>query len=126
MAVLIRHADAAGQEGNMERFNDNRTGEETETHTILIGGVDTFLSGWGPPKYHGVKSRAYWACRPEGVEHVWAWVESREEFPNVEVRVPGKRDPYLYLTGTTRMADFVTIYVVRENHPALRPKLDQE
>ena len=92
----------------MQRHNDDRTEEERRTHTVLYGGVDTFMSSWGPPAALGVDSRAYWACRPEDCDRVRAWVAAREEFPRVHE-----------LSTPPHGRDFVHVYVVRLDHPAL-------
>ena len=92
-----------------ERFKDDRSDAQRQTHSVFIGGVDTFLSGWGPPAENGVKSRAYWSCRPEHAEQVRAWVESREEFKGVK----SPDDPRV------NGHDFIHVYVVEPGHRAL-------
>lgn len=99
------------------RFTDDRTFAQRETHTVLYGGVDTFLSSWGPPADAGVNSRAYWACRPEDCDKVRAWVLARGDI------APPASDRWTGFTAYTwprqRKRDFVHIYAVNPGHPAL-------
>ena len=101
----------------IDRLNDNRTEEQTRTHTVLYGGVDTFMSSWGPPVEAGSKSRAYWACRPEDCDKVRAWVKSREDIPRVEEL--GASDVLDPRVPARVRRDFVSVYVVTGRHPAL-------
>lgn len=106
-------------------FQDERTPEEKKTHFFLIGGVDSFMSSFGPPEWAGVKSRAYWACTPEQLESVLAWVKSRDEFKRVYIEID-KRDAkslhsHLSLGGTL---DYVHIYTVQPGHPSLEVGAD--
>jgi len=106
------------------RFKDDRTDEQRKTHTVLYGGVDTFLSSWGPPADAGVDSRAYWACKPEDCDKVRTWVRAREEFnsphttsslrPNDPIELQG------YFPSQDATGDFVHIYAVNPGHPALK------
>jgi hypothetical protein len=71
-----------------ERYlNDRRSDDEKKTHTCLVGGKDSFMSGWGheydnePPE-----SWAFWACTPDLEDTVEEWVQSRDEFSKVKVR----------------------------------------
>ena len=90
-------------------YEDDRTSEERETHTFLYGGVDTFLSKWGPPADAGVNSRAYWASRREDCDRGRAWVQARSDIPNPEELGMSAR----------ASRDFCHVYVVRDGHPAL-------
>ena len=92
-----------------DRCKDDRTAEARAPHTVLYGGVDTFLSKWGPPADAGVNSRAYWASRPEDCDRVRAWVQARSDRPNPEARGMSAR----------ASRDFCHVYVVRDGHPAL-------
>lgn len=94
------------------RFNDDRTEAQRETHTVLYGGIDTFLSKWGPPADAGVKSRAYWACRPEDCDKVRTWVRARSEFKRVTEETG-------HMVFSHWRNDFVHVYVVKPGHPAL-------
>jgi len=93
------------------RFKDDRTDAQRETHTVIYGGVDTFLSKWGPPADAGVMSRAYWACKPEDCDKVRAWVNARDDI----ARPSEATSRALYVRGI----DFVHIYAVKPGHPAL-------
>ncbi len=88
---------------------DDRTKEQKKTHTVLITATDRFLSGWG--KARNGTSKCAWACKPEHVNQVLAWVESRNEMKYVNVNYTGKWYP---------KAAHVHIYVVNEDHPAIR------
>jgi hypothetical protein len=115
------------------RFKDDRTDEQRKTHTVLHGGVDTFLSSWGPPADAGVDSRAYWACKPEDCDKVRTWVRAREEFNSPHDRKQGinagideiylrPNDPIElqgYFPSQDATGDFVHIYAVNPGHPAL-------
>ena len=90
-------------------YRDDRTEEQQDTHAVLWGGTDTFLSGWG--KALGKKSYAFWACRPEHAGVVEAWVRDRGDI----ARVRRVFDPY-----RPRQANSVVhIYVVHDEHPSL-------
>ena len=88
---------------------DDRTKEQKDSHTVLITATDKFMSGWG--KARNGKSKCAWACKPEHVNQVLAWVESRNEMKYVNVNYTGKWYP---------KAAHVHIYVVNEDHPAIR------
>jgi hypothetical protein len=89
-------------------IQDDRAKEETETHSSLIVGTDSFMSGWG--KAEGGKSYAAWACKPEYQRIVQDWVENRSEMKRVRVVGSDYRP-----TGKGHCH----IYVVRENHPSI-------
>ena len=92
-----------------DRFQDDRTEEQKKTHSVLYGGVDLFLSSWGPPAHLGVKSRAYWACEPEHADRVRWWVSSRSDLEQIQEGRP-----------RWHKNDWVHIYVVGDEHPALK------
>ena len=99
------------------RFKDDRTDEQRKTHIVLHGGVDTFLSSWGPPADAGVDSRAYWACKPEDCDKVRTWVRDRQEFKKVD-EYGGT--PFVSLFFSVNVGDdFVHIYSVNPGHPSL-------
>jgi len=56
-------------------IQDERRPEEKISHSFLIIGTDTFLSGWGEAE--GGKSYAAWGCEPKEREKVLAWVNGR-------------------------------------------------
>lgn len=87
---------------------DDRTEVERETHTALIAGTDSFLSGWGEAK-DGV-SYAVWACEPKHRYTVLDWVSGRSEMK----RVRFVHDPY-----RPKGKGHCHIYCVHEGHPAL-------
>jgi len=92
----------------MER-QDDRTPEEMHTHTVLVVGTDSFLSGWG--KAAGGLSYAAWACKPEDMHTVERWVRSRGDMRRVRVTC----DPYRPSRGCAHLH----IYVVRPGHLAM-------
>ena len=93
----------------MKRIDD-RTTEQKETHTVLITATDKFMSGWGDAS--GGKSKCAWACtKDQDWRKVLDWVEGRDEMKYVNVNFSGKWYP---------QAAHVHIYVVDDNHPALR------
>ena len=92
----------------MATIQDRRTDEEKSTHTIIIQGTDTVLSGWGGAA-NGT-SVAAWACRPEHRDVVEAWVRGRKEMKRVTVGNKPRVSP--------RCAHY-SLYVVDEGHPAL-------
>lgn len=93
-------------------LKDDRTPQQKITHTVLIGGIDSCLSGWGGAE--GGLSRAYWACPPEQADTVEAWVESRGDIRKVTRRDKPSTD-----------AKHVHIYVVTPTHPALAALADK-
>ena len=86
---------------------DDRTSEERKTHFWLVTATDRFMSGWGGAA--GGASKCAWACKPEHVDRVFAWVSGRKEMK--------------YVNCTDRpwypKAAHVHIYVVHDTHPAL-------
>lgn len=90
-------------------LQDNRTDEQKRTHTLLIGGTDTFLSGWG--KADGGPSFAFWACRPEHANPVESWVRGRGDLQRVRLASGGYRPP----SGPGH----ARVYVVEPGHPSL-------
>ena len=90
-------------------ISDQRSAVQKTTLTTFVLGVDTFLSGWGRA-LHGA-SIAAWACRPDDVPAVRAWVESRSDIRDVRVDWEGQiPDDCVQLS----------IYPVDANHPAMR------
>ena len=90
------------------QIQDDRTPEQHETHTCIILGRDTFLSGWG--KASDGYSYAGWACEPKHMQSVWHWVKSRSDMRNVR-RVDGDYRP--------QGRGHYHIYVVNDGHRAL-------
>ena len=90
-------------------IEDDRTDAERQTLTELIGGRDSFMSGWG--KASGGGSFAFWACTPAQAADVRAWVVSRDEFTLVEFE------------RMSQQATHCHIYAVNTNdHAALSPR----
>jgi hypothetical protein len=90
-------------------FVDDRTPEQRVTHTVLIGGTDKALSGWGLAA--GGRSIAIWACKPEDAVIVAVWVQSRTDMTRVRKLSERYRG---------RKGDHVHIYDVHDTHPALQ------
>lgn len=65
----------------MTTLEDDRTLTERETHQILIGGTDRFMSGWGGAK--GGMSYAFWACEPGDYNACESWVRQRGDIMRV-------------------------------------------
>ena len=91
-------------------LQDDRTAAEKITHTSLIGGTDSFMSGWG--KASDGPSYAFWACRPEDADAVEAWVRDGGDMQRVR-EVGSDYRP-------SRDGGHCHIYVVHEAHAALR------
>ena len=94
-------------------LEDDRTQEQVQSHYILIGGTDRFMSGWG--KAEGGKSYAFWACRPDDERNVMEWIERRGDIQRIrtvgnDYRPKGKGHCH--------------IYVVNENHPSVSRKYE--
>ena len=96
-------------------LTDDRNENELVSHPNLIGGLDSYLSGWGRADL--VNSYAYWACADEHVKAVEKWVSSREEFSGVCV-FKSVEDISSYVTSSEY--DLVHVYVVDENHRAVK------
>jgi len=92
----------------MERIDD-RTSEEQDTHTSLIGGLDRGMSGWGGAT--GGKSYSVWACRLTDAVAVLDWVERRGDITYIRATVG---------TFPTSGPGHTHTYVVNDGHPALR------
>ena len=90
-------------------IEDDRTANSRRTHTVLVVGTDSFMSGWGLAPG---RSYAAWACRPEDQYRVYRWVRSRSEMKRV--RVVGC--DYRPRLGS---GDHLHIYVVNDGHAAL-------
>ena len=63
----------------MPTYKDDRT-DDYPGHTVLVGGLDTFMSGWGDAPG---KSYAFWACRPEDEENVTTHIRARGDIKRV-------------------------------------------
>ena len=84
---------------------DDRNTEQKKSLTCLVGGYDSFMSGWGQAE--GGASYAYWACKPEDEAHV-------------RMRVSGRGDISLHsydsIVARTAQNDHIHIYVCDESH----------
>ena len=72
-------------------FEDDRTLEQHQTHTLIVMGTDGFMSYWGMAQ--GGPSYAGWACTPETVEKTRKWVEARPEMKRVRIVMGNYRSP---------------------------------
>ena len=91
---------------------DDRTPEQRATHTWLVIGTDSSLSGWGEAASGA--SVAAWACRQADRLRVLRWVRARSEMKRVrEVSEAGGR------CYRPRAAAHFHVYVVRPGHPSL-------
>lgn len=89
-------------------MQDDRTDAEKLTHTTLIAGTDSFMSGWGQAE--GGKSIAVWACEEGELSRVLSWADQRSDMK----RVRRVYDPY-----KPHGEGHCHIYVVRFGHVAL-------
>ena len=105
--------------GKRKYLEDNRTDEQMATHTIVIGGYDSWLSGWG--KASGGDSYCGWACRPENADTVFEWVKKRGDISRVTRKLSTTRNFRL-----PRLCVHYRIYCVTENHLALGKPAAQE
>lgn len=92
---------------------DDRTSDQKQSHSFLIVGTDSFMSGWGQAK-DGL-SYAAWACRPEHKKRVTEWVERRPEMKRVRLVLDNGKQHRYYPKGPGHLH----IYVVEPGHPAL-------
>ena len=92
-------------------FVDERTKEQKESHPLVVLGTDTFLSGWG--RAENGASYAGWACRLEDEYKVERWVRNRGDMIRLRFVGKGYRPNPFYCAHCH-------IYVVGEDHPALR------
>lgn len=90
-------------------IEDDRKGTQQSRLSVLIGGKDSFMSGWGRASRGGI-SYAYWACSPEDAETVERWVRSRGD-----IDVSCRDEP-----PQGRRGDHCHIYCVESTHPALQ------
>jgi hypothetical protein len=93
-----------------QNFKDDRLTGDHSLYTELVGGRDTFMSGWGDAPG---SSFAFWACRPADVKLVEAWVEGRGDISSVRVRHDAGACPV-----QLSKRDHCHIYPVGEGHPA--------
>ena len=90
-------------------LQDDRTDAQRRySHTAIIAGQDTFLSGWGGAE--GGLSYAGWACEDKDIEKVFEWVEARSD-----MRLVKEVDDDYRPAGAVHFH----IYVVEAGHPAL-------
>lgn len=89
-------------------IQDDRTLEQKKSHTCLIVGTDSFMSGWG--RARGGTSYAVWACVPAHCDTVFNWVSSRSDMKRVHI---------VYSNWRPKGIGHAHIYVVTESHPSL-------
>lgn len=92
-------------------LEDDRTPEQMKTHTILVVGTDSFMSGWGCAA--GGVSYAAFACTIDTYDRVYKWVLNRKEMKRVRI-VDDRNNTYRPKAAHTH------IFVVDENHRALK------
>ena len=90
---------------------DDRTAAQKKSHTWLVIGTDSFLSGRGCTT--GGKSYAVWACKPINADQIFAWVNNRSDMTRV------REHDETTSTYWPRGSIHCHIYVVNETHPAL-------
>jgi len=90
-------------------MQDDRTEAQKQTHSVVVVGTDSFLSGWG--RAEGGASYAGWACRYEDLNKVERWVRSRKEMKRVRIVGSDYRP---------RGVGHCHIYVVTNRHNALK------
>ena len=90
-------------------FQDDRTALERLELTELVGGRDSFMSGWG--KADGGASFAFWACTPADLADVEAWVNGRGDITRCDLAD--------LLNRPRSQHEHVHVYAVRAHHIAL-------
>jgi len=86
-------------------INDERTTGQQKTHNILVTATDRFVSGWG-------LAECAWACdSPEKADKIFDWVSDRGDMKYVDINYNG---------WTPSNATHVSIFLVKDSHPALR------
>ena len=84
---------------------DRREPAELAGDYVLIGGRDSFMSGWG----NGVGgSYAYWSVPRHLADTMLQWVKARDEFSRVKV----------YQTIPYKPKGHVSVYAYNPKHPA--------
>ena len=87
---------------------DDRTDEQKQTHTVIVAGTDSMLSGWGQAE--DGTSYAGWACRPEDLDKVESWVRNRSDMKRVRI---------VFSDWRPRGPGHTHIYLVHSEHNAL-------
>lgn len=96
---------------------DDRSQEDRRARPYLVGGRDVFMSGWGGAA--GGASVALWACAPDDLDRVFAWVKARGDIKRP--RVIDAREHFGGVVPFRAMfagLAHVHVYVVSEGHPA--------
>ena len=73
------------------KFVDDRTEEQKTTHTTIVIGTDSFMSGWGEAR-DGF-SYAGWACKESEINACESMVRSRKEMKRVRIVGGNYRTP---------------------------------
>ena len=90
---------------------DRRSTPQRTTHRWAVVGTDKAMSGCGGlGGAAGGASYAAWACRDDDIDTVLQWVEGRSDMTRVRV---------VDLDDYRPTCAHLSIYVVRNNHPAL-------
>ena len=97
------------------KIEDRRSELEKTTHTELVVGLDEAMTRMG--RDCGTvgktgRSIAAWACRPADADRVMAWVQARGDMKRVRRVKPG-------IELRTYRGDHLSIYCVRDGHPAI-------
>ena len=72
-------------------FQDDRTPEQKQTHSVIVLMTDSFISYWGGAK--DGPSYAGWACRPELAETIEQRVRGRSDARRVRIVGGNYRPP---------------------------------
>ena len=94
--------------------------EGRRAFTFLVGGRDSFMSGWG--RAEGGASWAFWACRPEDRLAVERWVADREELRyrrTIELTASEASAERIRRARLPRNFTHLHVYTVTAGHPAL-------
>jgi hypothetical protein len=87
------------------QVNDRRQQAELAGEYVLVGGRDSFMSGWG----QGVDgSYAYWSVPRHLADTMLQWVKARDEFPRDKV----------YQVVPYKARGHVSVYAYNPKHPA--------
>lgn len=64
-------------------LKDDRTEAQKKTHTTIVMGTDSFMSGWGDAR--GGSSYAGWACKESEINACESWVQGRRDMKRVRI-----------------------------------------
>ena len=92
-------------------YKDDRTDEQKNTHTTIIGGRDSFMTTWGREVGRipsDGASYAFWACKPEDAKNMRKWIAARGDLSGVKT--------YHNKFPKKNTSDHCHIYVATELH----------